>query len=56
LNGAVSDGVEEIDLLAGRAVMLCAYQQLNAAASTLLVEQVVEVGLAIHHTDLARIG
>ncbi len=36
--------------------MLGAYQQLDAVASTLLVEQLVEVRFAIHHTDLARIG
>jgi hypothetical protein len=56
LQGALSDRLEEIELLAGGAVMLCADQQINTAASALLVEQLIEVRLAIHYTDLARIG
>ena len=56
LNGALPDGVEEMAFVAGGAVMLCAYQQINAAASSLLVEQLVEVGLPVHHADLARGG
>ena len=56
LNGALPDGVDEMAFVAGGAVMLCAYQQLNAVASSLLVEQLVEVGLPVHHADLARGG
>jgi len=35
--------------------MLGAYQQLDAAASTLLVEQLVEVRIPIHHADLVHL-
>jgi hypothetical protein len=56
LHRALSDRREEIEFVVGGAVMLGAHQQIHAACVSLLVKQLEDVCLAIHHADRARIG
>ena len=56
LHSAASGAVEQVEFIVRDAVMHCAHQQIDLVASTLLVEQLEEVRLPIHHADQPRVG
>ena len=53
---ALSDEFEEVECRAGGSVMFGANRPFDAAALAWRAKQFEEIGPAIHHADLARVG